>query len=99
MPWKDDHLAKRRAYMREWRKTHPLTGEARKRMRARSYAHVYLRRGLIERIDRQPCIVCGAHAEMHHPDYGQPLWVVWLCRAHHGELHRLLWLHQKLVPK
>jgi hypothetical protein len=25
--------------------------------------------------------------EAHHPDYGQPLQVVWLCSAHHKQCH------------
>lgn len=27
--------------------------------------------------------------EAHHPDYDAPLDVVWLCNAHHTEVHRL----------
>lgn len=34
-----------------------------------------------------PCFVCGEKAEAHHPDYDQPLDVVWLCPAHHKQLH------------
>ncbi|MCF2514440.1 hypothetical protein LVY65_05085 [Sphingomonas sp. G124] len=55
------------------------------------WAHVALksalRRGLIE---RQPCAVCGTtrHVDGHHPDYDQPMAVVWLCRAHHVAVHR-----------
>src|SRR5258705_4756424 len=73
------------SYMREWRKTHPLSPEERLKMNARAYAHVYLKRG---QIDRLPCVVCGdAHSQMHHPDYHSPLVIVWLCRAHHMLLH------------
>lgn len=37
-----------------------------------------------------PCQVCGGeNTEMHHPDYEQPEQVVWLCRKHHIELHKL----------
>ena len=37
-----------------------------------------------------PCVECGSteNIERHHPDYGQPLLVVWLCRTHHRALHR-----------
>jgi len=70
--------------MREWRKTHALTEEQRLKDIARSYANVYLARGKIE---RGTCIVCGEPAQMHHPDYAQPLAVVWLCREHHLLLH------------
>lgn len=34
-----------------------------------------------------PCLVCGAESEAHHPDYSQPLDVVWLCQKHHKEAH------------
>ena len=71
------------AYMREWRKSHPLTPEQH-RDNARSYDNVYLRRGLIQ---RQGGEVCGARAEMHHDDYDQPLAVRWLCRRHHLAHH------------
>lgn len=26
----------------------------------------------------------------HHPDYNQPMKVVWLCRLHHKEAHKLM---------
>jgi len=71
--------------MREWRKTHPLIGLARKKMNARAYANVYLRRG---KIDRMACKVCGSDkSQMHHADYDKPLEVTWLCRKHHLEIH------------
>jgi hypothetical protein len=72
------------AYMRRWRRLHPLSEEQRRRDSARSYAGVYRRRGLLE---PEPCIVCGApEVEMHHADYRRPLDVKWLCRFHHLEL-------------
>jgi ribosomal protein S27AE len=72
--------------MREWRKTHPLKGEARMKMNARAYAHVYLKRG---KLTRGVCETCGsAKSEMHHEDYSKPLVVRWLCRRCHLALHR-----------
>lgn len=41
-------------------------------------------------LTRQPCWVCGEKAEAHHPDYSQPLDVVWLCVMHHRQAHGLL---------
>ena len=32
---------------------------------------------------------CDKSPEAHHPDYGQPLQVVWLCAAHHKQAHAL----------
>jgi hypothetical protein len=40
------------------------------------------------RLIRQPCACCGElEVEGHHPDYGAPLDVVWLCPPHHRQLH------------
>jgi hypothetical protein len=39
---------------------------------------------------RGPCIDCGKPGEHgHHENYSKPLDVVWFCRAHHIEHHRL----------
>lgn len=38
-------------------------------------------------IPAQPCIICGGKAERHHPDYSQPLNVIFLCRSHHKKVH------------
>lgn len=73
------------AYMRKWRKAHPLSEEARKRDNARSYAGVMKRRGAIAAL---PCQKCGApDAEMHHPDHELPRYVIWLCRTCHLAWH------------
>jgi hypothetical protein len=78
------------AHMRAWRPSNPLMGEARKRANVRSIAHVYRDRGHIK---REGCRICGKEAEMHHPDYGKPREVEWLCREHHLELHDALKRH------
>ena len=82
------------AYMREWRKTHPLNDKQRMKMNCRSYAHVYLKRGIIQ---RELCRVCGERAEMHHPNYYKPLLIVWLCRKHHLTEHQKFQM-LKFVP-
>lgn len=72
--------------MRENRPKHKdLPEEARKKACARSYAHVYLKRGKIE---RKPCKICGTmeNLEMHHEDHSKPIEIIWLCRKHHIEL-------------
>lgn len=72
--------------MREWRKTHPLTVEQRKRMNCRCYLHVYVKRG---KVVKKPCEVCGnPKVRGHHEDYDKPLEVRWLCFEHHHELHQ-----------
>jgi glutamate synthase domain-containing protein 2 len=42
------------------------------------------------KVKKQPCWVCGEKAVAHHPDYDQPLDVVWLCQAHHRQTHALV---------
>jgi|HubBroStandDraft_1064217.scaffolds.fasta_scaffold159493_2 hypothetical protein len=81
MPYSKEKHA---AHMRNWRKTHPMTEEQRKRDKCRSIAGVYLRRG---RLKKEGCAVCGGAAQMHHPDYDRPLDVVWLCEKHHRDVH------------
>jgi len=74
------------AYMREWRKTHPLNAEQRKKNNARAYTNVYKRRG---KLVPQPCEKCAAEkVEAHHDDYDKPLQVRWLCRSCHVEHHQ-----------
>lgn len=54
-------------------------------MVARSYLHVYVKRG---KVAKKPCRECGQPAQAHHADYSKPLDVIWLCRKHHLALHK-----------
>jgi hypothetical protein len=73
------------AYMRQWRRDHPLSEKQRLRDACRSYAGVYLRRGKIKKAD---CIVCGStESQMHHKDYTKPLEIDWMCRSCHMSIH------------
>jgi len=56
--------------------------------RARIAAQKALRNGQIR---REPCYFCGSttELEMHHPDYGKPLRVYWLCRSSHRKLDNM----------
>lgn len=60
--------------------------------RLRDIAHRSVLKAIREgRLTRQPCQECGtAPAEAHHPDYSQPLDVLWLCGACHGITHDYL---------
>lgn len=60
--------------------------ERRKRSKARSTFNHFMRDN---RLERQPCEVCGAQAEAHHDDYNKPLEVRWLCFKHHREWHKI----------
>lgn len=74
------------AWMREWRKAHPLTEEQRKKDNCRSYANAYKKRGKLVQV---PCEKCGSpKSQMHHHNYDKPLEVEWLCRPCHMRLHQ-----------
>jgi len=46
-------------------------------------------RNAARKLERQPCEVCGdLNVHAHHDDYSKPLDVRWLCRSHHGAVHR-----------
>lgn len=63
-----------------------LNEEERKRLNARSYLHVYVKRGKVKKLQ---CENCGSSkSEAHHADYSQPLVVTWLCRQCHLLLHK-----------
>jgi Helix-turn-helix domain len=47
---------------------------------------------------REPCTLCGEpNSEAHHPDYSEPLRVIWLCGRHHKLHHHRLRAAQKLI--
>ena len=69
-----------------WRENNPKADWAHKALQSA------LNRGLIV---RGPCEVCGAVngengviVDSHHPNYDHPLEVVFLCRAHHKQVHK-----------
>lgn len=76
------------AYMRATRPKHKdLPETARKKALCRAHTQVYIKRG---KILIMPCWICGNKAEAHHEDYTKPKDVIWLCRPHHLELHKIL---------
>jgi len=52
--------------------------------KARRAVRAALRIGSLK---KQPCHCGETKVEGHHPDYSKPLEVVWLCRAHHEDVH------------
>ena len=43
------------------------------------------------KLEKGLCQVCGnVKVDGHHPDYSKPLEVLWLCRQHHKDEHRLV---------
>lgn len=74
----------------------PVVTAVKKRWAARNKekrkAHSLLWNAILSgTITKQPCKVCGSakRTEAHHPDYDQPLDVVWLCSAHHKQVHAM----------
>jgi hypothetical protein len=80
--YREQNLEKVRAYDRA-RGRRPESPEKRKARNALNKAV------LLGAMSRGPCEVCGsAKTDGHHDDYSKPLDVRWLCRRHHGEVHR-----------
>jgi hypothetical protein len=83
-----------RAQQRRFRRRHSAlrrTPEGGRKHSARMMAFYAVRLGFLPRKHR--CEKCGiedrcAPLYRHHPDYADPLNVVWLCAACHGEAHR-----------
>lgn len=43
------------------------------------------------KLTKLPCRFCGVkQVEAHHPDYGKPLEIIWLCHECHRILHKIL---------
>lgn len=71
-------------YQRAHRK--PLDERGRRNSNARSYLHIYVKRGMVK---KRPCLICrDVNVEAHHEDYTRPLHVVWLCKSHHQMVTR-----------
>lgn len=67
-------------YQKTIRQRHP------EKYKARTMVSNALKRG---QIIRGKCVRCGSeNTQAHHPDYNQPLNVVWVCFQHHMEIHR-----------
>lgn len=73
-------------YLRNWRKTHPLTVEQKFKANVRSKTKMKIRRGKLIKL---PCQICGDEkSEVHHLDYKNPDLIEWLCLKHHREWHK-----------
>lgn len=79
--WKSKNPGAVYKSVRKWR------DENREKLRAHSLVNYALKVG---KITKERCVECGSKAEAHHPDYGKPYEVIWLCRKHHSEKHLLL---------
>ena len=78
---------KRRAWLIAYRRR----PDRRHKQAVRNASYWAVKSGLLPSKDR--CERCGAGARearlnRHHPDYGNPLRIEWLCTLCHGEAHR-----------
>lgn len=67
----------------EWRKKYP------DRKKAQYAVNNAIRDGRLTKWPICALPECNKPPEAHHPDYSQPLSVVWLCSAHHKQAHAL----------
>jgi ribosomal protein L37AE/L43A len=81
--WKGGISYDKTAY---YRKARELPDE-RKKVNARNYINNEIKKGTVI---SQPCLVCKQKAEAHHLSYDDPTYIVWLCLAHHRELHNYI---------
>lgn len=66
-----------------------------KRKDATTVVSSAVREGMIRKL---PCLICGKlEVEGHHPDYDQPLDVIWLCTEHHAACHWITLLEEDIA--
>lgn len=65
----------------------PRPDEAKSKIRANGLVNMRIRRGRLNRPEQ--CQKCGKRGRIdaHHPDYGKPAEVQWLCRSCHMKTH------------
>src|SRR5438093_12051362 len=68
--WREAHPERSRKSQRKWRLNNSDKRKVHQLITYRTHKGTLI---------RQPCLVCGAHAHAHHPDYGKPFQIEWLC--------------------
>jgi hypothetical protein len=63
------------------------------------YAHALTTQAIqMGHLIREPCAFCGEQkTEAHHPNYAEPLRIIWLCKQDHGLHHNRLREAEKLI--
>lgn len=64
--------------------------EKRKKHAARKRVKYALKTGKLQQQACEYADCIEKNTEAHHHNYDEPLSVVWLCRPHHTELHKML---------
>ena len=79
--WRHKHPEKLREDVHRWRAADP------RRRRAQNAGNGAVKAGALGR--PAVCEACGrpSRPHAHHPDYGQPLVLMWLCQSCHKRLH------------
>ena len=78
---REDVRARFRVKRNDWKKKN------KRKKQAHEMVLYHLGKGTLK---RSPCSVCGSlKVDAHHCDYSKPLDVMWLCRAHHMQWHRI----------
>lgn len=79
--WNSKNPKKAQQSTSRWQKKNPT----------KAVAHSAVHRAVKDgRLIKQLCEVCGnTNVEAHHDDYSQPLNVIWLCKKHHEQQHRI----------
>lgn len=79
--------SKRRKLLRKdsaYRDAYNKATQARRR-KAQHYIRNRVAKG---KLSRSQCVFCGKPDGLaHHEDYSKPLSIVWVCHAHHADIH------------
>ncbi len=82
--------AKRTPEQREQYRLNSLHWSQENREKRHAHSHLWyaIQTG---RVVKEPCEVCGTEENIHghHEDYSKKFDVIWLCREHHLERHRI----------
>lgn len=98
--WYQKNKEKKDQYNWQWRRNNPekvsimankrykkYKPENLQKIKAKQLAAYALKTG---KLKKGLCFICDSmYTEAHHEDYSKPLEVIWLCRQHHINYHRL----------
>jgi len=82
--------SKREETVRVYQRRYKKNIENKMKIRARRAVWYWLTQAKTNRIKKLPCEVCGdTKTDAHHSDYSKPLDIMWLCREHHFDWHKV----------
>ena len=77
----------KKALERRWRNAHKKKLKEKDRVYYINNGEKVRARVLSQKVQRQSCIFCERLGERHHPDYKEPLHIIFLCKSHHKQVH------------